>query len=67
MAKSLFASLPHRTPKLPVLVQLQKEAMLKEEGNRFLEIGDTPKVLHEFYEASSSRYHWHTNIGLHAF
>ncbi|KAK9269633.1 hypothetical protein L1049_001410 [Liquidambar formosana] len=67
MAKSLFASLPHRTPKNLVIVQQQSDGFATEEGNNFHKLGDSHGHFHEFHKTFSSHGHNHINIGLHVF
>lgn len=67
MAKSLFASLPPRTPKKAVVIQRQNDGSLMEEGNNCHKLGNTKGKFHEFHEAFSSHSRSKFNIGLHMF
>ncbi|ESR63383.1 hypothetical protein CICLE_v10007529mg [Citrus x clementina] len=62
MAKSLFASLPPRTPKKAVVIQRQNDGSLMEEGNNCHKLGNTKGKFHEFHEAFSSHSHSKFNI-----
>ncbi|KAJ0090088.1 hypothetical protein Patl1_12703 [Pistacia atlantica] len=65
MAKSLFASLPHRTPKKAVVGQQQNDDVVTEECNNFHKIGNIKGNFHEFHEAFSS--HSHSKIKIAPF
>lgn len=67
MAKSLFASLPQRTPKNSVVIQQQNDGSLMEEGNNCHKLGNIQGNFHEFHESFSSQSHSKFTIGLHMF
>ncbi|TXG62357.1 hypothetical protein EZV62_013720 [Acer yangbiense] len=53
MAKSLFASLPHRTPKRAVVGQQQNDDVIRE-GNNFHTLGNIQGNFHGFHKAFNS-------------
>ncbi|KAF2283542.1 hypothetical protein GH714_011923 [Hevea brasiliensis] len=62
LAKSLFASLPHRTPHKPVIAQLQKDDFMTKWGSNFLNCENFQGNFHEFHKAFSSHSHSHIKI-----
>lgn len=62
MAKSLFASLPHRTSKNAAVGQLQNDECVMGRGNNFFKLSQGN--FHEFHEAFSSHSHSKVKIGL---
>ncbi|XP_021670172.2 uncharacterized protein LOC110657323 isoform X2 [Hevea brasiliensis] len=62
LAKSLFASLPHRTPHKPVIAQLQKDDFMTKGGSNFLNCENFQGNFHEFHKAFSSHSHSHIKI-----
>ena len=65
MAKSLFASLPHQTPKNAVLFQSQKAGFETDEGNNIHKLGNFQGHIEEFHKIFSTCNHPPINIGLH--
>lgn len=65
MARSLFASLPHRTPKNVVLFQQQDGDVFMEKGHHLHEPGRIQGTFREFHDVFSSQFHKKVNIGLH--
>ncbi|KAL2483249.1 HBS1-like protein [Forsythia ovata] len=63
MAKSLFASVPHRTSAKFVPIEAQNDVSLTEDGFNFHKLGNIRGNLHEFHTAFSSPNHQNINIG----
>ncbi|KAL5785855.1 hypothetical protein ACOSQ2_008247 [Xanthoceras sorbifolium] len=61
MAKSLFASLPHRTPERAVVGQQQNDDVIRE-SNNFHKLGNIQGNFHGFHEAFNSSSHSKINI-----
>ncbi|KAA8520743.1 hypothetical protein F0562_014985 [Nyssa sinensis] len=62
MAKSLFASLPHGTPKKDITFRQQNDDFSTEECKNFHKHGNIPGHFHDFHKAFSSQNHYHFNI-----
>ncbi|KAM7513672.1 hypothetical protein LguiA_003255 [Lonicera macranthoides] len=62
MAKSLFASLPHQTPKKAVIFQPPNDVFLTQEGNNFPKLGNIQGHFHDLHKAFSSQNHYKVNI-----
>lgn len=65
MARSLFASLPHRPTKNVALFQQQTGDVFMEKGHDLLEPGSIQGPFHEFHDVFSSQFHKKANIGVH--
>ena len=65
MAKSLFASLPHRTPENAVIFRPGNDVFLTAEGFNFHKLENIQGHFHDFHKAVSSQNHHKLNIGLH--
>lgn len=65
MAKSLFASSPHQTPKMTVVGQQLKDDVVTGVGDNLHKIVNIKGNFHEFHEAFSSHINSKIKIGLH--
>lgn len=66
MAKSLFASLPHRAKKA-VIIEPENDDFLAEESNNFYKPGNNQGLFHDTNKAFTSQNKYKFNIGLHLF
>ena len=64
MAKSLFASLPHRTPQKAVVGHRRNDDFVTEEGNNFQKPGNFQGKFDEFHKAFIPHNRSHFDIGL---
>ncbi|KAJ6925067.1 HBS1-like protein isoform X1 [Populus alba x Populus x berolinensis] len=62
MAKSLFASLPHRTPQKAVVGHRRNDDFVTEEGNNFQKPGNCQGKFDEFHKAFIPHNHSHFDI-----
>ncbi|KAJ6745242.1 TRANSLATION FACTOR [Salix koriyanagi] len=62
MAKSLFASLPHRTPRKAVVGQRWNDDFVTEEGDNFHKLGNFQGKFDEFHKALSPHNRSHFDI-----
>ncbi|KAK6915884.1 Translation elongation factor EFTu/EF1A, C-terminal [Dillenia turbinata] len=63
MAKSLFASMPHRAPQKAVVCQQRSDDPILKEGSDFLMNGTSKGRFHDFHKAgSSAQINYHINI-----